>query len=77
MNEVRFSSDPVHWFSCYVLNLYYLLFFNIVFDLEATYSAAVLYLYIQLQNFFCSLHSNSSWAAGQPLGTPFTQVFWG
>lgn len=28
MNEVRFGSDPVHCFSCYVLNLYYLLFFN-------------------------------------------------
>lgn len=52
-------------------------YFSTVFDLEATYSAAVLYLYIQLQNFSCSLHSNSSWAAGQPLETPFTQAFWG
>lgn len=67
MNEVCFSSGPVHWFSCYVLNLYCPLSFNIVF-----FSLIIWRPHIQLQcNVFipnfkssCRLHSNTPRAAG-------------
>lgn len=78
MNEVHFSSGPVHCFSCTILNLYCPLSFNVVFFfnyLEATYSAAVQCLHTQLQKSSHSLHSNAPRAAGQPLETPAMQGY--